>query len=192
MKNLYMVKDKRAVIFIDAPPDYDMGGCIEVYIDADDLELIKSFPGTWYAFVHKGNNTLYIRGNKQHSIPDGFTSKQPLLHRTIARPKKGQNTVFVNGDSLNCCKKNLANVPIGQTYTPQADPTKLPVVRGVHWRQDKNRFEVKAYHNKTGYYLGLYKVEDWEKANTAVEIFRRIGPEEYFKKYHKGATQFDE
>lgn len=192
MKNQYIVKGKQAVIFVDAPPDYEGGGCIEVCIDTDDLELIKSFPGSWYGFVHKFNGKLYTRGSKQPKCPDGFTSNQPLLHRVIAQPTRGQNTVFVDGNSLNCCKKNLVNVPIGQPYKPQAHPTKLPVVRGVHWREDKQRFEVKAYHDKKGYYLGLYAVEDWEKANKAVETFRKIGPDEYFKKYEKGATNFDE
>ncbi len=190
MKNQYIIKDKTAIIFVDAPPDYG-SGCLEVCIDVDDLELIKSFPGSWYGFIHKANDKIYTRGSKQPHTPDGFTSAQPLLHRAIAKPTRGQNTVFVDGNSLNCCRKNLVNVAIGQAYTPHVDPTKLPVARGVHWREDKQRFEVKAYHKSKGYYLGLYSVDDWEKANQAVTIFREIGPEEYFKRYEKGTTNFD-
>lgn len=191
MKNQYIATDKKATIFVEAPPDYPMGGCVEVVIDVADLELIKSFPGTWYGFIHKFNDKLYIRGSKVQHVPPGYPSKQPLLHRVIAQPKKGENTAFVDGDSLNCCRKNLVNLPIGQTFNVKTDPTKLPVVRGVHWREDKQRFEVKAYHEKKGYYLGLYPLEDWEAANKAVEIFRQIGPDKYFKKYKKGETNFD-
>lgn len=192
MKNQYLIKGKKAVIFVDLPPDYNIGGYVEVYIDKADLELIQSFPGSWYGFRSKHNDKLYVRGTKQSKVPHGFTSKQPLLHRAIANPTRGENTAFKDGDSLNCCRTNLVNLPIGQTYAPsKLDNIKLRVVRGVHWRDDKKCFEAKAYHNKKGYYLGLYAMEDWEAANTAVETFRRIGPDEYFKKYRKGATDFE-
>lgn len=192
MKNQYFVKGKVATIFVDAPPDYEHGGYMEVVIDAADLELVKSYPGSWYGFRHKYNDKIYTRGSKRTTVPIGFSSKQPLLHRVIANPTRGQNTVFKDGNSFNCRRSNLVNVPIGQVYVPpKRDPAKMPVVRGVHWREDKQRFEVKAYYGKKGYYLGLYAFDDWEKANKAVEIFRKIGPDEYFKKYRKGATNFE-
>lgn len=191
MRNQYIVKGKTTTVFVEAPPDYEDGGFIDIIIDTDDLERVKSFPGSWYSFRHKHNDKIYVRGSKQQHIPPGFTSSQPLLHRVIAKPTRGENVTFVDGNSFNCCKKNLVNIPIGQVYKPHLDPYRLPIVQGVHWRKDKQRFEVKAYYDRKGYYLGLYALEDWEAANKAVSVFREIGPEEYFKRYKKGATNFE-
>lgn len=190
MKNQYIVKGKVTTIFVEAPPDYEDGGFIEATIDTADLDLISSYPGSWYSFRHKHNEKIYVRGSKQLKIPPGFTSTQPLLHRAISCPTRGENVAFADGNTYNCCRDNLVNLPIGQAYKPHLDPLHLPVVKGVHWRRDKQKFEVKAYYEHKGYYLGLYALEDWETANKAVSIFREIGPDEYFKRYEKGTTTF--
>lgn len=185
MKNQYVIRDKVGVIFVDAPPNAGYG-YLEVLVDVEDLEFLKSWPGSWYGFVHKSNGLIYIRGTAQSKPVPGYAQKQPLLHRALSKPKRGENTVFKDGDSLNCRRDNLINLPIGQVYTPpKDDPATLPIVRGVHWRNDKKRYEVRVYHKGKGYYLGVYPLEKREEANQRATDFRELGPEEYFKKYPK-------
>lgn len=185
MKNQYVIRDKVGVIFVDAPPNAGYG-YLEVLVDVEDLEYIKSFPGSWYGFVHPSNDLIYIRGTAQKKPVPGYSQKQPLLHRVLSKPKRGENTAFKDGDSLNCRRDNLINLPIGQVYKPpENDPATLPIVRGVHWRKDKKRYEVRVFHEGKGYYLGVYPLEKREEANQRATDFRELGPEEYFKKYPK-------
>ncbi len=190
MRNQYVIRDKVAIIFVEAPPNAGYG-YLEVKVDVDDLEHIKAWPGSWYGFVHKTSGLINIRGSKVKADTPGYTQKQPLLHRIVSNPTKGENVHFKDGDSLNCTRDNLVNIRIGETYEqpePIDDPTKLPIVRGVHWRPEKQRFEVRCFHKGKGYYLGVYPVEEWQKANKIATEFRELGPEEFYKKYEKGGT----
>jgi hypothetical protein len=190
MRNQYVIRGNIAVIFVDAPPNGGYG-YLEVKIDVADLERVKVWPGSWYGFVKKSNGLLYIRAAKTVNLAEGFTQKQPLLHRFIAAPGKGENTCFKDGDSLNCTRANLVNLRIGEVYTPPepiTDPTVLPVVKGVHWRPEKQRFEVRCFHKGKGYYLGVYPAEAWQEANKVAAEFRELGPEEFIKNYKKGGT----
>lgn len=185
MKNTYVIRDKVAVIFVDAPPNAGYG-YLEVKVDVDDLELIKAWPGSWYGFVHKTSGFINFRGTAVKGPTPGYSQKQPLLHRIIAKPTKGQNTHFKDGDSLNCTRSNLTNLRIGEVYEPPEpveDPAKLPVVRGVHWRPEKQRFEVRCFHKGKGYYLGVYPVDEWKKANQIATDFRQLGPDGFNQKY---------
>jgi len=187
MKNTYVIRDNVAVIFVDAPPNAGYG-YLEVKIDAEDLPLVSSWPGSWYGFVHKSSGLINIRATAVKQNVEGFEQKQPLLHRVIARPEKGQNTVFKDGDSLNLTRENLINLRIGEKYVapePITEPEKLPVVRGVHWRPDKQRFEVRCFYKGKGYYLGVWPKEKWKEANQAATDFRELGPEGFNKKYGK-------
>ena len=192
MKNDYIIRGKKATLFVDAPESMGYGS-LSVKMDAEDLEHIKQWPGTWFAFVHKRNGLIYIRatahrpGGKPQSVP-GFDQKQPLLHRVIAKPERGQNTIFIDGDSLNLTRTNLANVAIGEAYTPpkKDGPEYAEMVKGVHYRKDKKRYEVRCYHKAKYYTLGVYV--DVETANQRATDFRNLGPEGYLKKYGKWGT----
>lgn len=78
-------------------------------IDAADLIKVASYPGSWHVFEHKQTGLTYVRGWI------GYAEKEPLLHRYIMEPDRGQNTSHVNGNGLDNRRKNLANVPIGKT-----------------------------------------------------------------------------
>lgn len=190
MKNQYVIRDKVAIIFVDAPPNAGYG-YLEVKVDVDDLELIKTWPGSWYGFVHKTSGLINIRATATVKTVPGYSQKQPLLHRIISRPCKGENVQFKDGDSLNCTRDNLVNMRIGEVYEkpePVEDPTKLPVVRGVHWRPEKQRFEIRCFYKGKGYYLGVYPAEEWKQANKIASDFRELGPEKFNQKYKKGGT----
>lgn len=190
MKNQYVIRDRVAVIFVEAPPNAGYG-YLEVKVDVDDLELIKAWPGSWYGFVHKTSGLINIRGSKVKGTAPGYTQKQPLLHRVLSNPTKGENVHFKDGDSLNCIRNNLINLRIGEVYEapePVEDPTALPVVRGVHWRPEKQRFEIRCFYKGKGYYLGVYPAEEWKRANKIAEDFRTLGPEGFNQKYKKGGT----
>lgn len=98
MKNDFIIRGKEATLFVEAPPNVGYGS-VEVKLDAVDMDLVKSWPGTWFSFIHKSNGQLYIRatahrvGGKVVNVP-GFEQKQPLLHRVISKPERGQNTIF--------------------------------------------------------------------------------------------------
>ena len=126
MKNDFIIRGKEATLFVEAPPNVGYGS-VEVKLDAADMDVVKSWPGTWFSFIHKSNGQLYIRatahrvGGKVVNVP-GFEQKQPLLHRVISKPERGQNTIFKDGNSLNLTKDNLINLPIGESYIP-VEPT---------------------------------------------------------------------
>lgn len=192
MKNDFMVRGKEAVLFVEAPPDAGYGS-VEVILDAKDMDLVRSWPGTWFSFLHKRNGRLYVRGTphrvkgKPVDVP-GFEQRQPLLHRVIAKPKRGENTVFKDGNHLNLKRDNLVNLPIGEIYVPvePTGPEYADMVKGVHYRKDKQRYEVRCFFQGKSHNLGIYK--DVDTANTRATDFRNLGPDGYLDKYGKWGT----
>ncbi len=192
MKNDYIVKGKEVTLFVEAPQDTGLGS-LNVKMDLQDLDFVKSWPGTWFSFIHQRTGQIYIRATahkvagKAVNVP-GFTQKQPLLHRVIAKPERGQNTVFKDGDTLNLRRDNLVNLRIGETYVPEPKngPEYAQMVKGVHYRKDKQRYEVRCFFKGKAYNLGIYK--DVSVANTRATDFRNMEPEGYLKKYGKWGT----
>lgn len=192
MKNDFMIRGKTAVLFVEAPPNVGYGS-VEVHLDAKDMDLVKSWPGTWFSFIHKRNGQLYIRATahrikgKVVNVP-GFEQKQPLLHRVIAKPERGQNTIFKDGNSLNLTRDNLINLPIGETYVPvePTGPEYADMVKGVHYRKDKKKYEVRCFFRGKSHNLGIYAAVD--VANERATDFRNLGPDGYLNKYGKWGT----
>lgn len=192
MKNDFLAKGKDVTLFVEAPPDTGLGS-LNVKLDIKDLDLVKSWPGTWFSFVHPRTGQLYIRATAHRvagkivSVP-GFTQKQPLLHRVIAKPERGQNTVFKDGNTLNLRRENLVNLRIGETYIPEpkTGPEYADMVKGVHYRKDKQRYEVRCFFEGKAYNLGIYK--DVGVANEHATVFRDNGPDGYLKHYGKWGT----
>ena len=192
MKNDFIIRGKEATLFVEAPPNVGYGS-VEVKLDAADMDLVKSWPGTWFSFIHKRNGQLYIRatahrvGGKVVNVP-GFEQKQPLLHRVISKPERGQNTIFKDGNSLNLTRDNLINLPIGESYIPvePTGPEYADMVKGVHYRKDKQCYEVRCFYKGKAHNLGVYK--DVGVANERATDFRNLGPDGYLTKYGKWGT----
>jgi len=87
------------------------GTHIFVEVDAEGLKVASAFKGHWYPFKHQRSGKLYARGYYQN--PETKKLEQPLLHRLIGNPIKGENTAHIDGDTLNCVASNLRNVAIG-------------------------------------------------------------------------------
>lgn len=137
MKNDFIIRGKEATLFVEAPPNVGYGS-VEVKLDAADMDLVKSWPGTWFSFIHKSNGQLYIRatahrvGGKVVNVP-GFEQKQPLLHRVISKPERGQNTIFKDG--ILGTLSGVANYDDltvnGGTADITIEPYEIPTVKKV-------------------------------------------------------------
>jgi len=107
MNNRYEVKGDKACIFLT----HKDGRQEVVTIDAQDLHIAQEFKGHWYPFRHPRTGKIYARG--YYRDPKTKKVQQPLLHRLIMNPTRGQNTGHIDGDTLNCTRGNMINVPIG-------------------------------------------------------------------------------
>lgn len=179
MKNDYEKRGAVTAIFCEAPPKAG-GGLIETIIPTHKLEKAKAWPGTWYPYTD-ANGTVFIRGHKIVTLVEGYTSQQPLLHRVIADTPAGYKAIHKNGKTLENTDENLVNVRLGQKY----EDVPLQPVRGVHWREDKKKYETAVFFKSKRYNLGLFEKDKLRDANNAVELFRSIGPKEYFIRYPK-------
>lgn len=81
----------------------------EVIIPLDQLATAQAISGDWYLYKHQRTGKYYARGNDKSS----GKLKQPLLHRLLMQPARGQNTAHIDGDTLNCMTDNMINVLIG-------------------------------------------------------------------------------
>lgn len=89
------------------------GGTVEAVVTAADYEAYaEPFGGTWIAFKHPRTGHLYARGGRWHN-PDTGAFEQPMLHRLIAKPGKGEITAHINHNTLDCRPENMVNIPIG-------------------------------------------------------------------------------
>lgn len=179
MKNDYEVRGPVTAIMCEASPKAG-GGLVEVIISTLKLEMVKAWPRSWITYVDESGQILLKGSSIRRTVP-GFASQQPYLHRVVAKTPLGYRTIFKDGNTLNCTDENLVNVRIGQAY----NHTPVQPVRGVHWRQDKNKYETAAFYKGRRFNLGLFDKDKLAEANRAVEEFRRLGPTEYFKKYPK-------
>lgn len=107
MKNKYKVVPILNVVIIYL--DREDGSQEITVIDLEDLGPVLSYSGRWHAINHKSTGLTYARGG------DHYYGNRPLLHRYIMNPHRGQNTSHYNGNGLDCRRKNLCNVLIGET-----------------------------------------------------------------------------
>ena len=82
-----------------------------VTVDAEGLKVAIEFKGNFYPFKHPRTGKIYARG--YYNNPATKRVEQPLLHRLIMNPQRGENTAHINGDTLDCTRKNMRNVEIG-------------------------------------------------------------------------------
>ena len=89
---------------------------------------------------------------------------------------------------MNLTRDNLVNLPIGESYIPvePTGPEYADMVKGVHYRKDKQRYEVRCFHKGKAHNLGIYK--DVGVANEHATDFRNLGPDGYLTKYGKWGT----
>lgn len=178
------------------------GGTFEAIVTREHYEkYAEPFEGTWTAYKHPRTGKYYARGTYKNTATGEY--KQPMLHRLIMNPTKGDITAHLNKDTLDCRPENMRNVPIGtdidkliESETQLEPPVIIEVeavvevpevtpVKGVSFHKGKGKWETSAYHEKVRYRLGYWPPDKLEEANAAVTEFREIGPEEYFKRHPK-------
>lgn len=128
-----------------------------VKIDDEDFVWVSKYK--LFASAHKSNYASYcvLKEGKWKSI---------LLHRTLAKAKKGQIVDHINGDTLDCRKANLrvvkqrTNVVSGIKVT-RAIGAYLDKRRGV-WNSRIRISPTKRIH------LGSYKTKD--EASSAYKL----------------------
>lgn len=175
----------------------------EVAIELASLPLAQAITGDWYLYKHQRTGKYYARGNDKSS----GKLKQPLLHRVIMQPARGQNTQHVDGNTLNCVRETMVNAAIGvdvtaavceakaddvvgvakvePSVTPSVPAGELAPLKGVSLHKVKGRWEVSPFYDGKRHRLGYWDKEDLAGANAAVTEFRELGPIEYFKRYPK-------
>lgn len=88
------------------------GGNLEAVVSELDYEsYAEPFSGSWAAYKHPRTGKYYARGN--YKDPNTGEVSQPMLHRLIGNPYKGQITAHIDGNTLNCTRANMINIPIG-------------------------------------------------------------------------------
>lgn len=98
MKNNYEIRRNTSVIFIDRPN----GEILEVLIDTEDLDKVKTFHNSWGATKLSGSNWV-IKGTYR----ENKVKKNIRLSRFILDVKDNSPVRFINGNSLDHRKNNL-------------------------------------------------------------------------------------
>nr|WP_304220047.1 HNH endonuclease [Fredinandcohnia onubensis] len=171
MKNKYEIQDESTIIFINRPD----GEVLEVVIDTEDLEKVKSFPNTWGATKVKGSRWLIKGTYREDQVKKDITLSRFILDVTDHSPVR-----FINGDQLDHREKNLTvgyqEIQIvkgneyvvkdeiaylklkrrdGTTLTTQIDAEDLQRVldKGTWFAEWHTDFENYLVHNVSYYYV---------------------------------------
>ncbi|AUZ30161.1 hypothetical protein C1T27_07345 [Bacillus licheniformis] len=165
MKNSYEVRGDTAAIFIKCK-----GRILETLISIEDLEVVKSFPNTWYGYWVKRRQTYIVAGNLPWK--KGEKRKRELLHRWIMNPEKDMVVDHINFNTLDNRRGNLRILTNAQNSQNRKGPPKnnSSGYMGVH-RRESGKYIAYLYSQHKRVYLGTF--ETAEKAYRAVLEKRR-------------------
>jgi hypothetical protein len=165
VKNHFEVKGNLTVIFINLK-----GKTIETLINTDDLEKVKEFPNTWFAYFNQCTNSYYVRGNYKW---DNGKRKTVLLHRWIFDDPKGLVIDHINHDTLNNTKNNLRCVTSFENMRNRKGASKHSKsgIRGVTW--DKQRKKWRSTIQLKNNYIDLGFFDDIKRAEQVVVSARK-------------------
>lgn len=109
MKNACKINDDGTVSIL---LNLRTGENLAVLISKTDYEnYAEPFGGTWTAYQHQRTKKFYARGTYHNKETKRL--EQPMLHRLIMKPSKGEITAHKDLDTLNCLRENMINLPIG-------------------------------------------------------------------------------
>lgn len=191
MHNKYLVRGDDAIIFLRRKN----GEIFEAVIDAVDLPKVQAIEGTFYPMYHKEAGIWYARCDL---VKEDGKKKLVLLHRTIADTPRKMGVACVDGDGLNCRRRNLINKGTftpskaaiqeakekeaeeaakrkAERVRPEKPPADAKPDRGVTWHKATRRWYVSGYDNSVRYSVGYFDPEDWRRANQAIALFREEG-----------------
>ena len=124
-------------------------GNYDVQIDREELWRVKKFK--YYPRTRR--NHLCI----QRYVKKGKSIRTPMLHREIMNCPPHLVTDHINGDTLDCRKKNLRNCTKRQNSQNQkAHAGSLSGLKGVSHHKQSGRWQAVINVNGTSRYLGLF------------------------------------
>lgn len=121
---------------------------------------------------------LYKDPKKRKMARADKNDGQVLLHRYLFDIPPGHKLEWINGNTLDCRRKNLQLI---ETKTGQIIPLYKPEIRqksevkGVYFHKASSRWHASAFYAKKRYSLGYFATE--EEAADQVAIFRAEGPD---------------
>jgi hypothetical protein len=150
-------------------------------IESKDLVLVNNIQGKLTQFYHR-TDKLYVMCNSNET----GKRKQILLHNLILKPTPGNYIAFRDGDTLNCCRNNLIEVPKGidlKKWIQSESSLKLDRVTGITWNTRDRKWDVRGRCKGKSVYLGSYKAEDKEMAEFMAMEFKELGLSGFYKRY---------
>ncbi|RKJ30358.1 hypothetical protein D7X33_41570, partial [Butyricicoccus sp. 1XD8-22] len=126
MKNNYEIQGDQTIVFINRPD----GEILEVIIDTEDLEKVKSFPNTWGATKVRGDRWQIKGTYRENKVKKNIPLSRFILDVTDSSPVR-----FINGDQLDHRKSNLTvgyqevQIKKGNEYEVNGDKAYLMLKR---------------------------------------------------------------
>jgi len=109
MKNACRINDNGTVSILLNCKDGDV---LEAIVTKEAYDkYAEPFAGTWTAYKHQRTGKRYARG--WYRNPETGHNDQPMLHREIMNPGKGEIVGHVDDNTLNCVPSNMVYMKIG-------------------------------------------------------------------------------
>jgi hypothetical protein len=133
-------------------------------IDSADAALVREY--SWHLKTQTARPE-HIYAQTSMRLPGG-RKKSVLLHRMLMDARQGEVVDHVNGDTLDCRRKNLrlATARGNSTNVTSSKNQKLGGYKGVSWNKNAGKWEagicageVKANGKRRRIYLGLFESE---------------------------------
>jgi hypothetical protein len=165
MKNKYEIRGEVTAVFINY-----RGQQYETNIDTNDLQIVDSFPKTWYGYFHKDTKQLYVYGNSQYVYGKATII---LMHRWLMGEPHGLVIDHINHNALdNRRSVNLRAVTNAENLQNRSGARKDngSGIRGVGWHKQRKKWRAHVGYNGKSIHLGLF--DDINAAAKAAEEAR--------------------
>jgi HNH endonuclease/AP2 domain len=165
MKNDFKIMGKTVIIYVNYG-----GRRRSVFIDKEDLPVMKSFDGAWFLLrdnTVKSREKFYVAHTKSGS-------KTVLLHRLLMNPGAGLIVDHIDGNPLNNRRKNLRLLTHAENMQNRSglETRNKSGYRGISWDKRRNKWRAKVKLNGKVVYEKFFS--DIKEANHNVIEARKI------------------
>jgi len=165
MNNEFKVVGSEVIIYVKC-----QNKTLETMIEYEDLELVKSFPNTWYAEWIQRRGVYVVVGN----LGSGISRHRVLLHRWIMKPENNLVVDHIYHNTLDNRRRNLrilTNGENGQNRKGKNKSNFTSKYRGVSFRKDIQKWSAYLTINRKRIHVGTFDTE--EEARFASEKARK-------------------